>query len=441
MSDEPARREETRVSADPGFDPQIPRTAAPEVEFVSLTGYNPSSELNGAAAGNGFDLAYYRRYVAALEEAGFDYTLNGYGSSTADSFAVSAATGQLTERLKPIVALRPNHTFPLVAAQKLATLDQLTQGRAVVHLISGGFDAEQRKQGDYEPKARRYARTSEFINLLRRAWTEPEPFSFDGDFYRFDDFGPGFRSYSGEPIPISIGGQSDEAFEVGGAKADWFTFNAGESVQQVRRDIERVHSVAARAGRPDPRIWVTFRPIVAATDALAWEKAFDYAARAGQSAAAFRALFLGKSKVYEPESEGARRQQSYAAENEGYDRATWSGIIRATGGAGGASTALVGSYETVAAAILDQVDAGASIMSIRGFDILDDVVDYGRHLLPLVRQEIAHRKATGRRGDLQREAAGFDGPEFRAAHAAAAAAAQRAAAENAPVAQQIGASS
>jgi alkanesulfonate monooxygenase len=402
-------------------DATIPDTAADQVEFVSITSYNPGSELNGAAGGGGFDLSYYRRYVAALEEAGFDYTLNGYGSSMADSFIVAAATGQLTERLKPIVALRPNHTFPLVAAQRLATLDQLTQGRAVVHLISGGIDAEQRKQGDYEPKARRYARTSEFIDLLRRAWTEPEPFSFAGEFYRFDDFGPGFRSYSGAPIPISIGGQSDEAFEVGAAKADWFTFNAGESIEQVRQDIDRVHRIAARAGRPDPRIWVTFRPIVAATDELAWEKAFDYAARAGQSAAAFRALFLGKSKALVPESAGAQRQQSYAAASEGYDRATWSGIIRATGGAGGASTALVGSYETVAAAIVDQVDAGAGIVSIRGFDILDDVVDYGRHLLPLVRQELAHRKATGRRGDLQRHASGFATPEFLAARDKAAA--------------------
>jgi alkanesulfonate monooxygenase len=423
------------------FDPAIPGTAADQVEFVSLTSYNPGSELNQAAGGGGFDLAYYRRYVRALEAAGFDYTLNGYGSSMADSFIIAAATGQLTERLKPIVALRPNHTFPLVAAQKLATLDQLTQGRAVVHLISGGFDAEQRKQGDFEPKARRYARTSEFIDLLRRAWLEKEPFSYESEFYKFDDFGPGFATYSGESIPISIGGQSDEAFEVGAAKADWFTFNAGESIEQVRTDIDRVHRIAAKAGRPDPRIWVTFRPIVAATDELAWEKAFDYAARAGQSAAAFRALFLGKSKAITPESAGGQRQQAYAAAHEGYDRATWSGIIRATAGAGGASTALVGSYETVAAAIVDQVDAGAGIVSIRGFDILADVVDYGQNLLPLVRQEVAHRQATGRRGDLQRQATGFDNAGYLSAYDRAATAATAAnIAANEPAPQQIGAS-
>ena len=97
----------------------------------------------------------------------------------------------------------------------------------------------------------------------------------------------------------------------------------------------------------------------------------------------------------------------------------------------------MGSYETVAAAILDQVDAGASIVSIRGFDTLNDVVDYGRHLLPLVRQEIAHRKATGQRGDLQHNASGFGRADFLAAHDAAARAAAPAAhaAETAPAAR------
>ena len=100
-----------------------------------------------------------------------------YGSAGADSFVLASAIGAaLRARCKPIVALRPNTTFPLVAAQKLATLDQLTEGRAIVHLISGGSDAEQARQGDYLPKDRRYARTAEFLQLLRRAWTERTPF-------------------------------------------------------------------------------------------------------------------------------------------------------------------------------------------------------------------------------------------------------------------------
>ncbi|HWN33116.1 MAG TPA: alkanesulfonate monooxygenase, partial [Pseudonocardia sp.] len=59
----------------------------------------------------------------------------------------------------------------------------------------------------------------------------------------------------------------------------------------------------------------------------------------------------------------------------------------------GSSTALVGSYETVAAALLDYVDIGCELLSVRGYDPLNDAVDLGRYVLPLVRQELAHRAA------------------------------------------------
>ncbi|GAB3075490.1 LLM class flavin-dependent oxidoreductase [Nocardioides zeae] len=393
----------------PEFDPTIPETAARQVEFISLSHLNPSTELEPVPS-RGIDLPYFRRYVRALEDGGYDYTLLPYGSGTADSFVVASAVGQLTERIKPIVALRPNTTFPLVAAQKLATLDQLTEGRAVVHLISGGSDAEQARQGDYLPKERRYARTSEYIDLLRRAWTEPAPFDHHGEFYDFDGFGPGFAPYD-SPIPISIGGQSDEAFAVGGEKADVFSF-WGEPLDDLRGEIERVHAIARAAGRTTlPRIWVTFRPIVAATDALAWEKAHDYVTRI---AATFERGVFGKQlhQKGDPQNVGSQRALTFANASELYDRALWTKTAAATNAAG-ASTALVGSPETVAAAILDYVDRGADLVSIRGYDTLNDAVDYGKHVIPLVRQELAHRATTGRRGTLQAEHLGGYTDEYR----------------------------
>ena len=385
------------MTTTPAFGPALPPTASPAAEFISLSHLNPSTELEPTGS-RGIDLAYFRRYVRALEDGGYDYTLLPYGSGTADSFVVASAVGQLTERLKPIVALRPNTTFPTVGAQKLATLDQLTEGRAVVHLISGGSDAEQVRQGDYLPKEKRYARTSEYIDILRRAWTEPAAFSHDGEFYRFDGFGPGFAPYQ-SPIPISIGGQSDEAFAVGGAKADIFSF-WGEPLADLRGEIERVYGIARAAGRTTlPRIWVTFRPIIARTDELAWRKAHEYVAKI---AATFEkaAYGLQRNRQDAPQNTGSQRALAFAERSELYDRALWTKTAAVTNAAG-ASTALVGSPETVAAAILDYVDQGASLVSIRGYDTLADAVDYSRHIIPLVRQELAHRSATGRRGTLQ----------------------------------------
>jgi len=385
----------TTLSAHPSES--VPETAARHVEFISLSHLNPSTELEPIPT-RGIDLRYMRRYVAALEDGGYDYTLLPYGSSTADSFVVASAVGQLTERIKPIVALRPNTTPPLVGAQKLATLDQLTEGRAVVHIISGGSDAEQARQGDYLPKEERYARSTEYVELLRRAWHEPAPFSHHGTYYDFDGFGPGFAPY-GDTIPISIGGSSDEAFTLGGQLGDIFSF-WGEPLADIRAQIERVHAIADAAGRPRQRIWVTFRPITAQTDELAWAKAHDYVERIA------RTFQAGHHKLHHtsapPQNVGSQRLLGFAAEHDVYDRALWMRTAVATN-AGGASTALVGSPETVAAAILDYVDIGADLISIRGYDTLNDAVDYGRYLLPLVRQELAHREATGRRGTLQAE--------------------------------------
>ena len=77
------------------FDPSIPATASGEVEFISLSHLNPSTELNPVPS-RGIDLEYFRRYVAALEEGGYDYTLLPYGSQGADSFVVASAAGSIS---------------------------------------------------------------------------------------------------------------------------------------------------------------------------------------------------------------------------------------------------------------------------------------------------------------------------------------------------------
>ncbi len=393
------------------FGPEIPAAASPTVEFVSQIHTTPSTELNPLSI-RGLDPDFVKKYVRALEDAQFDYTLIPYGSAGADSFVLGSAISQLSDHLRTIIALRPNTVFPLVAAQKLATLDQLSKGRAVVHLISGGNDAEQARQGDYLAKDERYARTSEYIDLLRRAWTEDKPFSHEGKYYKFDGFGPGYPTYNGESLPVSIGGQSDAAFEVGGRQADIFSF-WGEPLSEIENQIARVNSIASQSGRAQgPRFWVTFRPIIAPTEELAWRKAEDYVRRIGQTFAQGSYFTSGEDRRNAtPQNVGSQRALDFAAKSDVFDRALWTKTAAATNGSG-AATALVGTPETVAAAILDYIDLGASIVSIRGYDTLNDVIDYGRYVLPLVRQELAHRAAAGQRTSLQADNLGAFASNF-----------------------------
>ena len=370
------------------------------VEFISALNVRPGDELN-PVPGTGLDVDYLNRYARTLEEAGFDYTLVAYGSRSFDAFTVAATVAANTETIKPIVALRPNIVFPTVAAQSLATLDQLSHGRAVVHIISGGSDAEQKRQGDYLGKDERYARSAEYLDILRKSWTSEEAFSHEGKYYKFEDFGPGFPTYNGGNIPISLGGSSDAAYAAGGA-ADIFGL-WGEPLKDTQDQIDKIYASSDALGRETkPRIWVTFRPIVAPTDELAWEKAakvldtLENVYKGGQLSSWFGNFARPNSG---PENVGSQRLLEIASRKDVHDRALWTPTATATGAAG-ASTALVGSYETVAAAILDYVDLGADLISIRGYDNLNDAIDYGRYVLPLVRQELAHREATGRRGEI-----------------------------------------
>ena len=150
-----------------------------------------------------------------------------------------------------------------------------------------------------------------------------------------------------------------------------------------------------RAAPTPPASRVSFRPILGPTEELAWERAHRILEATKENVAAFRAQWGAKSFGLgggNPENVGSQRLLAAVAKGELHDRALWTPLAAATG-AGGNSTALVGTPETVAQAILDYVDIGVTTILIRGYDPYDDAIDYGRQLLPLVREEVARRDA------------------------------------------------
>ncbi|NTI50844.1 LLM class flavin-dependent oxidoreductase [Agrobacterium rhizogenes] len=360
-------------------------------EFISVTFTNPSTEINPLPQ-PAIDPRFLVRYARSLDDYGFNYTLVPYDSSSFDPFTIGATIAAHTKNIKIIIALRPNTLYPTVAAKALATLDQLSEGRVVVHFIAGGSNVEQAREGDFLTKEQRYERLEEYIRILRRAWESPEPFDFDGRYYQFKQFSNQVRPVNGK-IPVSVGGSSDEAYRIGGALADIFGL-WGEPLAETKEQIDRINAEAKRAGRTDrPRIWVTFRPIVAETDELAWAKAH----RVLESLQENRAKGLGKAPASAPppQNVGSQRLLDIAARGEVHDRALWYPTVTATN-ARGASTALVGSPQTIADSILDYIDLGADLISIRGYDNLNDAIDYGRYILPLVRSGIDGRAAQQR---------------------------------------------
>ncbi|KAI9827425.1 MAG: hypothetical protein M1819_006966 [Sarea resinae] len=360
------------------------------VEFISLTFPNASTELN-PLPNPSVDPDYLVRYARSLDDYGFNYTLVPYDSSSYDPFTIGATIAAVTKNIKVIIALRPNTLYPTVAAKALATLDQLSSGRVVVHFIAGGSDAEQAKEGDFLPKEQRYARLEEYIRILRRAWQSSDPFDWDGKYYQFKQFSNRVRPTQGT-IPVSVGGSSDEAYRIGGALADIFGL-WGEPLKETKEQIDHVYAEADRAGRAKtdrPRIWVTFRPIIAETDELAWAKAHHTLDTLKEK----RSQGQGKAPADAPppQNVGSQRLLDIASRGEVHDRALWFPTVTATN-ARGASTALVGSPQTITDSLLDYANLGAELISIRGYDNLNDAIDYGRYVLPKVRKALQERES------------------------------------------------
>lgn len=356
------------------------------VEFIGMIGAQPDTP--GASVHvirGGVDPDWVRRFARAHEAAGFDRVLVGYSSTAADGLTVAAYAAAHTDRLSFLIAHRPGIVFPALAARSFATLDNFTGGRVAMHVVTGGSDAEQRREGDFLDHDTRYRRTDEYLDIVRRVWTSTAPFDYGGEFYRVEAAYSDVRPVQQPHIPIYVGGSSGPAGRVAAKHCDVYAL-WGEPLAATKERIAEVRSLAAEFGRR-PRISVSFRPIVASTEAKAWERARTILASV-QERGAVRAAGPMRSQAV-----GSRRLVEFAQQAEVHDKRLWTPIAAAVGGAGN-TTALVGTPDQVAEALLDYYDIGVTTLLIRGFDPLDDAIEYGRELIPTVRSEVARRDAS-----------------------------------------------
>ena len=369
------------------------------IEFLGIAGLNDGGETQ-ARSGASFDKDYTLRFARAHEDNGWDRILFAYHSGSPDPATAAAFIASKLDHLKILLAHRPNVSYPTYAAKVFATLDEISDGRLNVHFITGGSTADQAAEGDFLTKDERYARTGEYIQIVKKALVHREPFSFDGAHYEFDNFVSDIWPHAGHVPEISFGGSSPAAYSIGAAEADIYAV-WGEPLANTAEQIRTITDAATAAGRASrPKIQVAFRPIIAATEELAWQKAHDILGRIERRSGALPANILGDLK--NPENAGSQRLLSIAEQGDRYDRALWTKPAAVSGGRGN-SNALVGTPETVAAALLDYVDLGADILSARGYDFINDTVDFGRYVIPIVREEVARRDARAAKADAAAE--------------------------------------
>lgn len=343
------------------------------LQVIGMIGAGPQGDGSTVhVIDGGVSPRYLVDFARTHEAAGFDLVLVGYTSISADGWQIATHAAANTERLGYLIAHRPGFVSPTLAARKAATFDQLTEGRFALHIIAGAGDRDQRRDGDYLDKTGRYARAAEYLEVMRRTWESSEPFDFHGRFFDMDDVRSDVRPFQEPGPPVFFGGSSTEALEMGAAHCDVYAV-FGEPLAPTKERFDDYRDRAARRGR-SATFSISFRPILGRTEGEAWDRARDILRQVSPERAP-RAI-----------DHGAERMLAHAGVSDVHDERLWMGVAKAVGATGNTS-ALVGTAEQVADAILKYYELGdLGYVLIRGFDPIDDARAFGDELIPRIKE-------------------------------------------------------
>jgi probable F420-dependent oxidoreductase len=152
----------------------------------------------------GFDALFVNDHVIVDDSPRSESWRNVYDPLMVLSY-VAARTSRVM--LGTSVLIMP-YRNPIVTAKMVATLDQMSGGRAIAGVGAGWNEAEYEALG--VPHRERGARTNEYLRLWQACW-EPGPTTFHGRFFSFDNMHVNPKPAQQPHPPIWIGGSSHAA--------------------------------------------------------------------------------------------------------------------------------------------------------------------------------------------------------------------------------------
>jgi alkanesulfonate monooxygenase len=343
------------------------------LEFLWYLPNTVESGHRGDDTGEGWGSLDFSASIAqAVEEHGLDGALIGCGWGRPDTFTLATALAARTRRFKPLAAIRPGYWQPAQFACAAATLDRLSEGRLLVNIVTG--KDEHWAYGDFEAdNAARYERTREFMQLVRRLWTQPEV-DFDGRFYRVEQSTCDPTPHRPGGPPLYFGGASEAAEAVAAAEADvqllW-----GEPLAMAAERIERLKVRSATCERARPleyglRITLLVRDTTEQAWRAAEQKLSDWEQKYDQRT---ERNVTGRGSV------GQQRLLDLQGQGEVLDRCLWTAPARV--GTGAATTWLVGSPDDVIAALNDYVALGVTHFILSDTPYRDEAIRIGEQVV------------------------------------------------------------
>jgi FMNH2-dependent dimethyl sulfone monooxygenase len=215
---------------------------------------------------------YTRRLCQRAEQIGYDLTLvaelnlndiKGTDRPALDAWSTAAALAAVTERLELMVAVRPNFHHPALFAKQAANIDQISGGRLALNVVSSWWAEEARSYGlQFDQHDDRYARTSEWLDVVDGLWREPR-FTSTGERYRLD-------GAICEPKPVRkpvvyAGGESEAAKTMIAGQCDAYVMH-GDEVDVIGEKIADMKARRSAAGKPPMIFGMAAYAIVRDTD-------------------------------------------------------------------------------------------------------------------------------------------------------------------------------
>jgi dimethylsulfone monooxygenase len=190
--------------------------------------------------------AYVKRLAQRSEELGYDLTLiaelnlndiKGVDAPSLDAWSTAAALAAVTEKIELMVAVRPTFHLPALLAKQAANIDNISGGRLSLNVVSSWWADEARKYGvTFEQHDDRYARTSEWLDVVDGVWSQNH-FSYSGKYYRVDDNILQPKPLSKPRPTIYAGGESPAAKELISEKADAYLMH-GDPPERAAEKIK-----------------------------------------------------------------------------------------------------------------------------------------------------------------------------------------------------------
>jgi len=316
----------------------------------------------------------------ALEDHGWQGALLGTGWGRPDTFTLATALAARTTTFEPLIAIRPGYWQPSHLAAAAATLDQLTGGRVRINIVSGQDHLGAYGDGEQD-QARRYARTREFMRLVRRLWTE-DSVTFAGEYYHVEDARvvPRITARGDRLHPrLYFGGASAAAEHTAATQADVQLF-WGEPLADLAERIDRLKTLSHQLDRDLPPLEFGLRvtTLVRDTTEQAWADAEARVAELARQADGEDWLRRNVPAI------GQRRLIDLQQRGDVLDDNLYTAPGRY--GAGGAGTTwLVGSAQDVALSLRRYEALGITHFVLSDTPYLPEIIRQGSQLLPLLR--------------------------------------------------------